>query len=154
MAQGKQNSRKRASWRRRQAGSAMLELAVGFPVLLLVLLGIADFGRIFYTSIAVNNAARAAVQWAISSPTRAHDVAGMTTAAQNDAPSISGLTVTPTQWCQCGTTTVACTTTCTGGGIPQAYVKVVTQATYSTLVPYWLIPNSTNVVGKVIMRTR
>lgn len=45
-------------------GQAMLELALVLPVLLLVLLGIVDFGRVMSTNYVVQHAARDAVRYA------------------------------------------------------------------------------------------
>ncbi len=54
------NAAKRAVNRRRHArGQSAVELALVTPIMIVLLLVAADFGRVFYTSIAVNNAARA-----------------------------------------------------------------------------------------------
>ena len=44
--------------RRNSRGQALVELALLLPVLLLLLLGAIDFGRVFYSQITVNDAAR------------------------------------------------------------------------------------------------
>jgi Flp pilus assembly protein TadG len=49
----------RSRWAR---GQSMTELALAAPALVLLFLAAADFGRLFYTWIAVNNAARAGAQ--------------------------------------------------------------------------------------------
>ena len=69
----------------KQKGTALLELALVWPLLSLVLLGVIDFGRIFYASIEVTNAAHAGVQYGARSLTLANDTAGMQSAAINDA---------------------------------------------------------------------
>ena len=51
--------------RRRQAGQSLVEVAFVLPVLLLMLLGIFDFGRAIYAYNAVANAAREAARVAI-----------------------------------------------------------------------------------------
>ena len=50
--------------RRRQSGQALVEIALVLPILLMVLMGIIDFGRVFHGYLAVTNAARAAVRQA------------------------------------------------------------------------------------------
>ena len=43
---------------RKQSGQAIVELAIAMPILLWFALGTLDFGRVFYTSIGLTNAAR------------------------------------------------------------------------------------------------
>jgi Flp pilus assembly protein TadG len=47
-----------------QAGQSLVEFALALPVLLLILLGLADFGRAFYYTTAIANAARAGAEFA------------------------------------------------------------------------------------------
>lgn len=47
-----------------QAGQSLVEFALALPVLLLILLGLADFGRAFYYTTAISNAARAGAEYA------------------------------------------------------------------------------------------
>jgi len=49
---------------RNAAGAALVELVVGLPVLIALIVGTADFARVFYLSIELNNAARAGAQYA------------------------------------------------------------------------------------------
>lgn len=51
--------------RRREAGQSMVEVAFVLPVLLLILLGIFDFGRAIYAYNTVANAAREAARLAV-----------------------------------------------------------------------------------------
>jgi Flp pilus assembly protein TadG len=51
--------------RRRSAGQSLVEVAFVLPVLLIVLLGLFDFGRAIYAYNAVSNAAREAARVAI-----------------------------------------------------------------------------------------
>jgi Flp pilus assembly protein TadG len=47
-----------------QAGQSLVEFALALPVLLLILLGLADFGRAFYYTTTISNAARAGAEYA------------------------------------------------------------------------------------------
>lgn len=49
-------------------GAAAVELAIVLPVLFLVIAGIVDFGRYFFTQIQVTNAAREGARAAVVSP--------------------------------------------------------------------------------------
>ena len=46
----------------------MLELAIGLPFLMLVMLGLIDFGRISYQVMVVQAAARAGAQYGTQTP--------------------------------------------------------------------------------------
>lgn len=47
-----------------QSGQSLVEFALALPVLLLILLGLADFGRAFYYTTAIAGAARAGAEYA------------------------------------------------------------------------------------------
>lgn len=51
-------------WVRDERAQSLVELALAFPVLLLILLGLADFGRAFFYTIAIANAAREGAAYA------------------------------------------------------------------------------------------
>ena len=51
---------KRACGANKRSGASAAELAIILPVLLLIVFACIDFGRAFYHSIAIDNAARAA----------------------------------------------------------------------------------------------
>ena len=50
-----------------EEGSALVELALSVPMLLIMLLGAAEFARVAYASIEVANAAHSAAMYAASS---------------------------------------------------------------------------------------
>src|SRR3954470_5443594 len=52
--------------RRRSAGQSLVEFTLVFPIMLVVLLTVADFGRFFAAQIAVESAARTAAEKAAS----------------------------------------------------------------------------------------
>jgi Flp pilus assembly protein TadG len=143
----------RRGWRR---GQSAVELALVTPILIVLLLVAADFGRVFYTSIAVNNAARAAAQYGSSSIVTAADAAGMTAAARTDG--WTSLSATASQCtCQISTTVTECTTIastyCTNN--PTAtYVLVTVTAPFTTLVTYPGLPSSITLTGHAIMQVQ
>ncbi len=71
-----------ASRRGRARGQALVELALITPVLLLLLLIAVDFGRLFFTYIQLNNAAREGAAYGASSPA---DSTGITAAVRREA---------------------------------------------------------------------
>lgn len=74
--------------RDRQRGAVAVEFALILPILLMLVLGIIDFGRLYYTQVTLTQAAREGARLeALSKPTV---VSGTTGAATG----LSGLTVT------------------------------------------------------------
>lgn len=133
-----------------ERGSALIELAVSLPLLMLMLLGAAEFARVSFEAIEVTNAARAAVQYGamdggkyLASGTNNLDSTGMLRAAQADAGNLSSSIAFasgyPTMACSCtGTGTATCGAPPTGCSPPtSAIVATITarvQATYQPLV--------------------
>ena len=126
----------------------MLELALGMPMLLLFLFGTADFGRLFYASIEVANAAAAGAYYGSLNSTNMTDTAGIRQAAQNDAADLSNLSVDATKVCQDSSANAV---SCGTAGAYQ-YVKVTTSYTFQTLCSYPLIPSSVAISQVVMMR--
>jgi Flp pilus assembly protein TadG len=63
--------------RKRDSGQELVEFAIVFPLLMLLLLGIIDFGRIMYSYSAITNAAREGTRYAIV-PDHQGDIAAVT----------------------------------------------------------------------------
>ena len=137
-------------------GQSYVELAFALPVLAIVLVIAADFGRLFYTYLEVINAARAGAQYGANSVITAADSAGMVTAAKQDGVNIASLTVTASQ-CTCGTPTPsipACSSNyCTND--PQGnYVIVNAQAPFSTITRYPGVPSSVTLKSQAVMQVQ
>ncbi len=142
---------------RSQAGSALIEFVLVLPLLMLLLLGGVEMGRYAYFSILVGNAARAGVQYGAQNGTTALDTSGMTSAVTADGSnSISSLTVTPSNYCECwngsSSSAVACTGTCAAGSHLVGYVKVMVSGTVSPLFDYPFLPSSLTVSNTATMR--
>ena len=132
--------------RRTDAGGALVELALVLPVLILVFVGTVDFGRVFYASQSLNNAARAGAQYGAASPARSGDFAGMeaTAVAATNTP---GVSASATRLCQCATDAGAfyptapsantcnapVATSCPGGHLVVT-VTVTTTKTFTTVM--------------------
>jgi Flp pilus assembly protein TadG len=58
----------RAMGIRSDDGQSLVELALALPILLLILLGLADFGRAFYYTTIISNAARAGAAYLSQNP--------------------------------------------------------------------------------------
>ena len=138
-----------------ERGQSTVELAVVVPVLLILLLAAADFGRIFYMSIEVMSAARAGAQYGSQTVITAADSAGMIAAAKADGSNLASFSATASQCtCASSTTVTSCPSSyCTSA--PQAtFVEVDTQSLFRTLMSYPGIPSSTTLSSKTIMQVQ
>ena len=138
---------------RSEAGAALIEMGLAFPLLMLVLIGTADFGRIFHTYVTVANAARTGAEYGSASAPKTADATGIRQAALNDAQDLTGVTVTSQRICQCsGGSQVDCATTSCSP--LRYYVSVTATKTFQTLIPYPGIPASTDVTAVAKMRAQ
>lgn len=135
------------------SGQAVVELAVMLPVALMILIGVAELGRYATASIMVDHAARAGVQYAAQNRVTASNTAQIIQAAEADAPDISNLTVTPTDFCTCadGASSTCQPTDCSGSRIIE-YVKVDTETQLPSLFGYFAFPQTFTLKGQAIMR--
>lgn len=128
---------------RSERGSALVELAIALPLLVIILVATIDFARVFYLGMELTNAARAGAQWGAHSVANSGSNANMQTTAQN-AISTSGIAATASRTCQCAdnlgnfsATTPAntCTGTCSGGGHLVVTVTVTTSKAFTRVIP-------------------
>jgi Flp pilus assembly protein TadG len=142
-----------------EAGVALTEYALALPFLMLLLVGLIEVGRFAYFAILVGNAAHAAVQYgAVFSA----DSAGMTTAAQNDAPDIAAqITVTPGNYCYCwdgssappaNPTSPAVLLTCPTGSHQLNYVTATVTGTFNSLFNYPGLPSTLTITRTAAMQ--
>jgi Flp pilus assembly protein TadG len=139
-------------------GQSLAEVALLTPLLLLLLVGTIEVGRFAYYSIEVSNAARAAVQYGAQSLADSQDSVRIQTAANNDAPDISPLGVTPTTSCACSASpavSVLCATApvvCLPPSTPVVFLEVDTTKAITPLFRYPGLPSTFTANGKAIMR--
>ena len=115
-------------------GSSLVEMAFFLPFLLVVLMGVADFGRAYYLAIEVAGAAHAGAVYGAQNIT---DTAGMVKAAKLNAPDVSGLAATGSWGCECSDGTsrsVSCTITPTCSVNVVYYAKVTTSVLYNPII--------------------
>ena len=117
-----------------------------------------DYGRVYYTSVTVANAARAGAEWGAY---------GMTGSVTNDAQiqafaQIEGaeagpITVTSGHVCRCSPTggTVSSTVACSGGyGAPQVYVTATATKSVALLLRYPGLPASVTISRSATFRAK
>jgi Flp pilus assembly protein TadG len=144
---------------RRRAGNSAVELALAFSVLGLLAMGIADFGRIYYASIELTNAATAGAIYGSFTVSRSSDIAGMQTAAINEAAdlNLTASNVTALPYCQCpdGTQNDCSNIDFCGVGVKMRfYVKVTTNKTFKTMSKFPKMPNTVDITRQTVMRVQ
>lgn len=139
--------------RRLAAGQSAVELALIVPALVILLVGVCDFARLFYVSIGVHSAARSGAQYGAQSVITAADITGMKNSAKLDGSNISGLTVTAKECtCQTSTTVTKCGTGYCSNAPQSTYVEVDTSATFTTILNYPGIPSTTTLTSASILQ--
>jgi Flp pilus assembly protein TadG len=144
----------------KQRGAAVAEFAVSLPIAMLMLLGAADFGRVFVTATAASNAAQAGAQYGAQTKAHSADSTGIANIAlsdlQNSAIGNDGFEVTSERHCECsGGTTVDCDMgTCGPGVSKNVYVRVRVDTTFETLFDYPGIPPEIEIAREARLRAR
>lgn len=138
---------------RDDSGNSLLEIALVLPVLLLILVAAADFGRAYFVSIQLASATQAGALYGTQTPT---DLTGIVNAANSNAIGVTGVTTTATFGCECsdGTNAVAACTagpTCTYNVLN--YVDVVSTATYRPILRYPGIPSTMTLRSRARIRS-
>ncbi len=142
--------------RRWSRGQSAVELGIAVPVLALMLVAAADFGRVFFAGIEVNNAARAGAQYGSQTVITAADIDGMKAAAATDGSNIPSLTATASL-CTCETprgSVAACPDSYCEANAAATFVEVDTSAPFTTIVNYPGIPHSMTLTGKAVMQVQ
>jgi Flp pilus assembly protein TadG len=135
------------------SGQALIETALSMSLLIALLLGVAEMGQLAYAAIEVANAARAGNAYATQAGCFALDTTGIQTAAQNDAPDLSGLTATSSHSCVCsdGTSSTCANTDCSTSHIVET-VTVKTQATINPIIHAPGLPSTFTLKGQAVQK--
>jgi len=124
------------------SGAVAVEFGFMIPVLTLMVVSVIDIGLGVYRKMQVEQAAQAGVEYAIAHGFDANAISNAVTSATNS----SAVTASPSPvtFCGCATgssiSTVSCGTTCPGGALAGTYTTVSSQATYSTMLNYQVVP--------------
>ena len=145
----------RKSFLRSRRGGAAVELAVLFPIILLILIGIVDYGRVFYTWVQVSNAARAGAEWGGQDFSTENDTATMTAVAKADGVDAGTLTPVSSRVCECSQVPRDCSLgACPGGAAPEVYTKVVISKTVNMFLSYPGLPPSVTISRTAYFRSQ
>lgn len=128
---------------RAENGSALAEMAIIAPLLVLLLIGLMEVGRFGNYTILVGNAARAGVQYGAQNLITADDTAGMQTSATNDGQNITGLSAVASHYCECADGSASqCLATDCPNSHRLVFVKVVATGTMPSLTNFAALPAS------------
>jgi Flp pilus assembly protein TadG len=139
-------------------GVAAVEFALAAPILLGALVPVADLGIAFAKQQQLRQAVQAGAQYAAlrlwDTSTSPALIASVVTAATP----LSGVTVYPSPYQQCGCsngsaiTTATCASTCENGQITGSYVVVSAQLVYTPVLPYSLLGGSKVLTAQSMVR--
>lgn len=143
-------------------GIAAIEMAFVAPILVMMLVGIWDFGRFAYENARLTSAAGAGAQLLFSMGadtdiTNPADVAAMEQAVRDDARDINNiLSITPSQFCECpGNVPVACNLTCGAPPeLPAKYIGVLVSGSVKLLLDYNFATNPYPIVKQTVVRVQ
>jgi Flp pilus assembly protein TadG len=147
-----------AHWKIRtdESGQSLVEMAFIVPVLVLLLIGIVNFGWFAYSYIELTNAANAGVHYAAQSVTNASNTSGIQAAMSSDAGDLTAIHPSTTLTCSCSDGTIG--TSCTkyfgclaAGDYLTDSVTVTAQTTVSPVVKFPGIPNSVTMRSSATM---
>jgi Flp pilus assembly protein TadG len=136
------------------SGVAAIEFGIIVPILMLMVVAVADLGMGFYRKMQLEDAAQAGAEWAIKNGFDANAISNAVTSATS-APAISA-SPAPVQFCGCASGlrigTVTCGTTCSGGVQAGTYTTVSATMTYNTILPYGFFPSTNNFSSQSTVR--
>lgn len=156
-------------------GGALVEVALASPLMVLMMLGAFELGRVAHHSVEVANAARAGASYGANNPGSSADTATIIQAAKNDAPDLANLSATPGSACICetlNTTSGTATFNPTSGTLPCSnsaitscnavtsttaqiairYVSISSQSTVNSVFHVGSLPASYDTNGYSFMR--
>jgi len=140
--------------RNSENGGAMVELAVILPVLILIAIGVMDYGRVYFTSVAVANAARAGAEWATLEPGRVNRSTETQNFAKQDGQEAGTITVTSSSFCECSGAAVLCSSSCGAYGQPRVFVQVTASKNVTMLLRYPGLPSTVTVSRTATFRAQ
>ena len=121
-------------------GVTAVEFALVAPMLMVAVMGAADFGFAANEKMRLVSAARAGAQAGFGNPGSASSMIAAATAATGLNP--AAVTVTTANTCGCADgSTIACSSVCQDGSVLRSYVTVTVSEVYSLLLTYPGFPN-------------
>jgi Flp pilus assembly protein TadG len=138
-----------------ERGSALVEFALFLALLVLIFVGVVDYGAYMQQAMQVTEAATVGAQFG-AVPGNQQNLAGMQAAATSAASGVHGFSVTAVDVFTCtpGGAPVTSSTSCAGYGTPIEYVQVNTGATVPAIMAYPGMPSSLTLKGSASFRVQ
>jgi len=137
----------------RSSGQALVETALTVPLLILLLVGVAELGRLAFAAIEVSNAARAGAAYGAQNGNTASDTNGIATAAANDAANLNGLSTTSSYSCICSD---GSSSTCGNTDCPNSHIEEIltvnTQVSFNPMIHLPGLPTSFTLRGQAVQK--
>jgi hypothetical protein len=150
--------------RRRRRGSAVLELAIAVPVVILLFAGAADFARVFRDAVSMTDSSHAGAMWGSLVVAHSRSFAEIQNVATSSAGEVNGSETAAENYCDCpdapakgpsDSNAVSCSTGfCPGYGNPRSYVRCRVSASFDPVLPYPGVPSDSEVGRWVYMRAQ
>jgi len=152
----KQFVRRMTVFRLAEVGGSSVELAMIFPFLVLLVIGVVDYTRVFSSAITVANAAKAGAQYGAQSTLTSGDTAHINEAGRLDAGTSAQVAVTSSRVCRCsdGAVVNCATGVCGSYGAPRVYVIVTAAKAVRTLIDYPGLPSSISLARTATLRAQ
>jgi Flp pilus assembly protein TadG len=135
------------------SGLAAIEFAIIAPILAMLLVCTSDLGLAFYHSMQVEDAAQAGVQYAAF---KGFDLSGIETAVTSATTLNINASPAPSESCGCpsgtGVAAATCGSNCADGTMAGTYVTVSAAGSYTTIIPYPLLPPTFPLSAKTTVR--
>jgi Flp pilus assembly protein TadG len=141
---------------RAERGNAAIEFAIATPILIGLLVPVADLGMAFSQQLQVQQAAQSGAQYALLHGYNSTAISNAVTAGTT----LSSVTAAPapTQSCGCpsGTaiTAATCASTCSNGETAGTYVFVNAQSPYTPALPYSVLGSSLTLTAQSAVRVQ
>lgn len=136
---------------RSERGSAAIEMVLVAPVLLVMVVGLVDFGRNLYGAASLENAARTGVQYAQLYP---GDGTGLVSTVRSAGGVAADASVTWEAYCVCPNgTRIDCSLLC-GADKPLWLIAVAVSQPFQTIIPYSELLLPANINGNAVIRVR
>lgn len=144
---------------RATGGAAAVEFGLAVPLLLGLLVPIADLGMAFSQRIQVQQSAQAGAQYAAFHPWNSNSPTEIANAAKS-ASALSGIATSPSPFQVCGCPTgntvlsANCGSTCANSETAGYYVVVTTELPYTPMLPYSVLGDSVTLTAQSTVRIR
>lgn len=140
-------------------GNPAIEFGLLAPILMLLLLGVLDFGTGFWDQTQVTAAAQAGASYAVNS---GFNATGIANAVASGGPAAIQASPAPTEFCGCPNSTQGvaaasgtpptCTSTCSDGTTAGTYATVNAKLSFTTIFPWPGLPRPTLLTSTTIVR--